>query len=261
MKYNDLAVRMRRYEDSYRYKLSPRTFTICRNDGKAFHTWTKRLPFDEGLIEDMNNTAIHLCENIMGCKACFVQSDEISCIFTDFDSIYSEPWFDGTVQKIASVSASYTTSKFNQLRTIRMLEEAQAAYTSINKIKRNKLANFDSRVFQITFIEEVINYFINRQQDATRNSISSVAQSLYSHKELDGKNSNQLQEMIFQKGVNWNDLDEGKKRGRLITKVEKEITTDKGTAIRNKWEVVETPIFSTPEGKELLRNIILPLKQ
>lgn len=263
MKYDDLSIRMKKYEQSTKYKLTPRSFTIIRIDGKAFHTYCKGLekPFDEGLIEDMNETTKYLCKNIMGCKLGYTQSDEITLVLTDFDSLSSEPWFDGTVQKIVSVAASYATSKFNQLRTIRMLEKTQAAYTSVDRIKTNILAHFDARVFQIPFIEEVINNLIWRQQDATRNSIQAVAQSLYSHKQLENKNSSELQEMIFQKLINWNDFDEGKKRGRLIIKVEKEVTTDKGTALRNKWEVVETPIFSTPEAKELLRTIILPLKQ
>ena len=57
--------------------------------------------------------------------------------------------------------------------------------------------HINARIFSGTAEE---NYLIWRQQDATRNSISSVAQSLYSHKELDGKNSSELQEMIFAKG-------------------------------------------------------------
>jgi tRNA(His) 5'-end guanylyltransferase len=48
------------------------------------------------------------------------------------------------------------------------------------------MAQFDARVFQIPQKVEVENYFIWRQQDATRNSISSVAQSMYSPKELHG---------------------------------------------------------------------------
>jgi tRNA(His) 5'-end guanylyltransferase len=105
----------------------------------------------------------------------------------------------------------------------------------------NKMAQFDARVFQIPSRIEVENYFIWRQQDAVRNSISSVAQSLYSHKELNGVKTNEMQEMIFQKGINWNDYDFRKKRGAVIGKVEVQV---EGGAIRNRWEVIDTPIFT-----------------
>ena len=99
---------------------------------------------------------------------------------------------------------------------------------------------FDSRVFQITSKVEVENYFIWRQQDTTRNSISSVAQSLYSHKELNGKKCDEMQEMIFQKGINWNDYDAKRKRGRII---EKQSFT-KNNAERTKWVSVGADIFT-----------------
>lgn len=92
------------------------------------------------------------------------------------------------------------------------------------------IALFDARVFTIPENNEVINNLIWRQQDAVRNSISMVAQSLYSHKELENKSAKVMQEMIFQKGMNWNDLDDGKKRGRMVIKelVKKEIDLKKG---------------------------------
>jgi tRNA(His) 5'-end guanylyltransferase len=118
---------------------------------------------------------------------------------------------------------------------------------------------FDARVFQIPYQEEVINYFIWRQQDATRNSISSVAQANFSAKELHGKKTNEMQDMLMlQKGINWNDFTPREKRGSLIRKVEKEfIKFSKGsdeTVIetnytRSKWEAdPETPIFSQNKG-------------
>lgn len=260
-KYDALSTRLKGYEEVTRYKLYPRAFTILRLDGVSFSNFTKHLakPFDDGLIEDMNLTAIHLAENIMGCKAVFTQSDEINIIVTDFDNLTTESWYGGIVQKVASISASIASAKFNQLRILRNLQpnDEDRNFIFEEDLLKLKLAYFDCRVFQLPYIEEVLNLLQWRQQDATRNSIQAVAQSLYSHKELDGKNSSELQEMIFQKGINWNNLDEGKKRGRLIVKQQYE----KQGAIRNKWNVIETPIFSTPEGKEYLRTIILPNKQ
>jgi tRNA(His) guanylyltransferase len=266
------------YEDRTRYKLARRTNTIIRIDGKAFHTYTKGLqrPFDQGLMEDMNKTTEYLCQNIQGAKFGYVQSDEISILITDYDDIATHAWFDGNLQKMASIAASLATAKFNQLRIGRLCKntgvEAYPGYIGMSlmdlSIKDFKLAMFDARVFQIPYQEEVINYFIWRQQDATRNSISSVAQSMYSPKELHGKKTDEMQEMIFQKGINWNDYTPREKRGALIRKVEKkfvrkeslefsektEIIPESSIYTRNVWEAdPETPIFS--QDKDYLNSL------
>jgi tRNA(His) guanylyltransferase len=215
------------YENRTRIFLPRRTYTIIRIDGKAFHTYTRGLaiPFDEKFVNDMDETACYLCKNIQGAKFAFVQSDEISILLTDFDGLTTDSWFDGNIQKMSSISASLATAKFNELRP-------------------NKIALFDSRVFTISSPIEVENYFIWRQQDTVRNSISSVAQSIFSHSELNNKNSGQMQEMCFQKGVNWDDYPPKLKRGRLIVKQE----YDKDGAKRNKWVSVEPPTFSQERG-------------
>lgn len=215
------------YEDRTRFSLQRRTYTVIRIDGKAFHSYTKGLkrPFDEQLIADMDTTAAYLCKNMQGAKFAFIQSDEISILLTDFDDLTTQAWFDNNLQKMASISASLATAKFNELRP-------------------GKLAFFDSRVFQLPNKSEVENYFIWRQQDTVRNSISSVAQSLYSPKQLHGISTNQLQEMIFQKGINWNDYDSDLKRGRLVKKVTRELKDRGPVVIRSYWENVKVPTFT-----------------
>jgi tRNA(His) 5'-end guanylyltransferase len=132
------------------------------------------------------------------------------------------------------------------------------------------MAQFDARVFQIPFIDEVENYFIWRQQDAVRNSISSVAQSLYSPKELHGVKTDQMQELIFQKGINWNDYAPRLKRGGIIKKVEKvfvrrnaqaEVThktvviSENDTYKRSVWELdIETPTFT--QDREFIKSLL-----
>lgn len=255
------------YEDRTRYKLARRTNTIIRIDGKAFHTYTKGLqrPFDQGLMEDMNKTAEYLCQNIQGAKFGYVQSDEISILITDYDDIDTHAWFDGNLQKMASIAASLATAKFNQLRMARKCWDGNdvEGYLDADDLNNFKLAHFDARVFQIPYQEEVINYFIWRQQDATRNSISSVAQSLYSAKELHGKKTSDMQEMIFQKGINWNDFTPREKRGSIVRRVEHvyarrdEPIMDGKTRVieaykRKKWEAdPNTPIIS--QDKDYLR--------
>jgi len=231
---DDLSIRMKEfYENRTKMFLPRRTYTLIRIDGKAFHTYTKGLdvPFDEKLISDMDETACYLCKNIQGAEFAFVQSDEISILLTDFKTLTTDAWFDGNIQKMVSISASLATAKFNELRP-------------------NKIALFDSRVFTIPSNVEVENYFIWRQQDTVRNSISSVAQSLYSHKELNNKNVSDMQEMCFTKGVNWNDLPVKQKRGRLIVKE----TFMKGDSERSRWISVEPVIFT--KDRDVLADMI-----
>jgi tRNA(His) 5'-end guanylyltransferase len=214
-------------------------------------------------MEDMNKTTEYLCQNIQGAKFGYVQSDEISILVTDYDEISTHAWFDGNLQKMASIAASLATAEFNRLRLARILyEDPTKVWSEI--ISSYKLAMFDARVFQIPYQEEVINYFIWRQQDATRNSISSVAQANFSAKELHGKKTNQMQDMLMlEKGINWNDFTPREKRGSLIRKVENvyyrktepimdgktRVLGENDTYKRSKWEAdPETPIFSQEKG-------------
>lgn len=99
-----------------------------------------------------------------------------------------------------------------------------AEYTKILINARNKGAMFDSRVFTIPK-EEVCNYILWRQQDATRNSIQSVGQANFSDKELYKKSTKDIQDMLMtQKGINWNDYATTLKRGSCCIKVDDSLT-------------------------------------
>lgn len=287
------------YESRSQTHLTRRIPVIMRIDGKAFHTYTKGLnkPFDGGLMDDMNSTAIHLCQNIQGAKCAYVQSDEISILITDYDTLQTDAWFDYNVQKICSISASLATGVFNYLRIKRLFGSTIGTFVKdpiytkeyvvsmpFETFDNFILASFDSRTFNIPK-EEVANYFLARQKNAVKNSIASVAQSLYSSKELHGKNGNQQQELIFQKGINWNDFSVSEKRGRFIVKntywngelvTSKEVLDKYGDynieqytknivlidevfyeedevitpTIRTKWEVVETPLTFNEQNFE-----------
>lgn len=258
---DSLGDRMKQYESITRTSLIPKVPTIIRLDGKAFHTYTKRFkrPFDDILIDAMDETAIYLCSKIQGAKFAYVQSDEITIFMSDMGSIEANMWYDGNIQKITSVSASMATAAFNKFMILNELEKNNGIASDI--IDQLQFAEFDSRVFQIPSVHELVNCVLWRQQDASRNSISSVAQSLYSPKELHKVNTDGMQELIFQKGINWNDYDPKLKRGRFIDKVTyvnginvnyipaQEIALD--DIVRSKWESIECPIFSQD------RNFIL----
>lgn len=202
---DSLGSRMKRYEEVSKSILPIRSYVIIRIDGCHFHTYTKgfRKPFDNGILNAMRKATEYVANNIQGCKFAYTQSDEASFLLTDFEELNTSAWFDNQVQKIVSVSASLFTAKFNQEITNSL-------------IKTSSLATFDSRVFALPNKTEVMNYFLWRIKDAERNSLAGLCQSLYSHKQLAGKKAKDQQELLFQKGINWNDFDESLKRGTIF---------------------------------------------
>jgi tRNA(His) guanylyltransferase len=230
MKTDSLGDRMKRYEGITQTKLMNRTPVIIRLDGKAFHTFTRGLqkPFDQLLNDAMVKTMHALCESIQGAVLGYTQSDEISILLQDWASFETDGWYDYKIQKMVSVAASIATATFN------------AAFQHPTK---KTLALFDARIFNLPF-EEVNNYYIWRQQDATRNSINSLAQSLFSHKELQGLNVSQVQDlMMLQRGINWNDIPTHFKRGACTTMVA-EVDEIKKVVTMPLLVDLEIPIFT-----------------
>lgn len=260
---DSLGDRMKKYEDITRIYLLPRSYTLLRCDGRAFHSYLRgcERPFDKGIIEDMDSTAIYLCENIQNAKLGYVQSDEITILLCDFDSIETSQFFDGNIQKISSIVASMATAKFNQCRMIRQLN----AYTKdAQPYEYEKLlAQFDCRVWTVPSRWEAVNAFIWRNQDCSRNSVSMVAQSLYSHNQLHGKSTKDMHEMIHQAGKNWaTDYTDGEKNGRLIVKEEyfapvkewRDIALFNPNVSRTRW--VSKGAWKFTENKEKLLAMI-----
>lgn len=258
------------YENISRYYLTRRMPVIIRIDGKAFHTFTRgfKKPFDDILVSTMQDTMKYLCENIQGCVLGYTQSDEISLVLVDYAELTTDAWFGNNLQKMCSVSASMATLAFNKFFSGRVQEfmydccdefgddvlpEKQNDYELAHNVyfKKFNAAMFDSRVFTIPK-EEVCNYLIWRQQDATRNSIQSVGQANFSQKELHGKSCNNIQDMLMlQKSINWNDYSTTLKRGSCCIKIDDGIT--KYDEVGNicdyipssKWVIDnEIPIFS-----------------
>lgn len=191
--------RMKKYYESVtQYKLSRRTPVIMRLDGRAFHTLTRACekPFDIHLSDCMVNSAMAVMNDIMGAKFAYIQSDEISILITDYDRIETDAWFDYDIQKMASVSASMCSIIFNKY------------WNSANAV-------FDSRVFNVPK-EEVVNYFVWRQEDWLRNSLQMLARSHFRQKDLEHKNQEKMHEMLHSIGVNWAGLPKKWKNGRCI---------------------------------------------
>lgn len=253
-KKDSLGDRMKNnYENRSKTYLIRRMPVIIRLDGKAFHTFTRGMkkPYDEIFHNTMNATMKYLCENIQGCKLGYTQSDEITLLLTDYDTLDTDAWFDNNVQKICSVSASMATMIFNKslrefaqdiLRFTYNPFTKTAAYADTLRNAIDKGAMFDSRCFNIPE-DEVTNCFIWRQQDATRNAIQMLGQCNFSNKELHGKSCNDIQDMLMtQKGVNFNDMPTEFKRG--VCCVKEECMAD-NISVRTRWVLdKEIPIFT-----------------
>jgi tRNA(His) guanylyltransferase len=253
MSFDNLGDRMKQFEDAFRHHLPIRMPVIIRLDGTHFHSLTKGLnrPVDPRLIEVMNQTAITLCKQVQGCQIAYVQSDEISLLLTNYQTHDTQSWFGNNLQKMISVSAGIASAVFTSL-----------SHTIFGE---TRLAFFDSRAFVLPK-EEVANYFLWREQDATRNSIQMLARSLYSHKQCHDKNQSELQELIFQAGINWNECPTDQKRGRCIVKrtLNKEMTDHlTGQTIivpRSEWVVDnEIPIFSL--DRAYLERFVYPKEE
>lgn len=174
----------------------------------------------------------------MGAKFVYTQSDEISILLTNNDTINTEAWFDNNMQKLVSVSAALATSYFNsafqnKLRLFDLSDNAPICAAA------NRLAVFDARTFVLPE-DEVVNYFIWRQNDCTRNAILNAGYAYFSHTQLYGKKCSEIQELLFsEKGINFNDYPIMYKRGIGVKKFYDE------TLDRMKWKVDTTiPIFT-----------------
>jgi tRNA(His) guanylyltransferase len=152
-----------------------------------------------------------------------------------------------SVQKIVSIAASCATPAFNRSRLERPRQDSAG---------HARWAMFDARAFTIPDPVEVENYFIWRQQDATRNSISMAAQAYFGHETLVGVSSNGSQDMLWrEKSMSWNDYPVGCKRGRVVIRqtYSTDVTPiDKRTqegrvapnVTRSRWTTTDPPIFT-----------------
>lgn len=194
---DSLGDRMKGYERAFQQELPRRLPLVIRLDGVAFHTFCRGMtrPVDQLLIDRMSDAAIACCARIAGAKVAYVQSDEISILVNNYARLTTEPWLGNRVQKIASVAASIPSSSLSR------------AY--------GKEVLFDARAW-ILPEAEVNNYFLWRQRDAERNSVSSWTQAHYSPRECHGKVTSERIEMLKKVAVDWNALPTDQRRGRCI---------------------------------------------
>lgn len=270
-KKDSLGDRMKNnYENRSKTYLTRRVPVICRLDGRAFHTFTRGLkrPYDEIFHKAMNDTLMYLCKNIQGCKVGYTQSDEITLLLVDYDTITTDAWFDYSVQKMCSIAASMATLAFNKsfaksaddffrnnIKDVDEKNEDVIYFKTLMKAVETG-AMFDARCFNIPE-DEVVNCFIWRQQDATRNAIQMLGQCNFPHKALQGKSCNDIQDMLMTiKGINFNDMPVEFKRGVCCIKVteqDPDVDIKDGASPVTYWKLDKNiPVFT--QDRSYLEN-------
>lgn len=207
------------YEEVAKYRLTRRMPVAIRIDGKAFHTFTRGFdkPFDYILQDSMVETMEYLVHNIQGAKFGYTQSDEITIILTDYDTLETDAWFDYEVQKLCSIAASMATMAFNKIFDFKATYEASR--NSMYETALAKGAMFDARCFNIPK-EEVGNLIVWRWQDAKRNSIQMVGQHFFPHKELQGKGQLDICAMLKENDHPWEHYSDSSRFGTMAFKNE-----------------------------------------
>jgi tRNA(His) 5'-end guanylyltransferase len=202
MKFDDLDKKMRVFETAADLCVLPGMFMVARLDGRSFTRLTKEVcqfeaPFDERFRDLMVATA----ESLMTCGFrvlyAFTESDEISLLFDP-----NEQLFGRKLRKYNSILAGEASAQFS--------------------VRLGQPATFDCRISQLPNLELVIDYFRWRNEDAARNALNSWC---YWTLRKDGQNEQQAtkrllglsviqkNELLFQYGINFNELPSWQKRG------------------------------------------------
>ena len=246
------------YEMPYKAYLTRRTPVVVRVDGKAAHTYTKALnkPFDEVFVNAMFAATRSLCEEAQGCVLAYTQSHEISIILLDYQTINTDAWFGYSINKLVSICASSATAHFNSAFRFYAYNEldkmnnsgvCNEAYAKRSEALQRCIDNpllFDARAFNLPK-EEVCNYLIWRQNDARRNSISSLARVYFSHKEVYERSGSELIDMMLNKGIDYDKRPDAFKRGACYLKKDGKWTAD-----------IHIPVFSTEDGRSYVDSLI-----
>jgi len=255
MKKDNLGDRCKWFEKNFSNEIMiPELPVIIRLDGNNFHNWTKGLekPFDKNMVDLMIDTTKFLVKETNAVVG-YVQSDEITLILYS-DTKEKQIYNDGKKQKILSKLTGKCVSYFNDTRPNYLPNH-------------NKTANFDCRIYQVPSLEWATLQLLWRELDATKNSISMLAQSVFPHSQLQNLHSGEMQDkLMLERGINWNDLESKYKRGTYVKNIKTDIPFSKEELNslppkhnahknpdliieRNIIKVMDYPIFSKIKNK------------
>lgn len=250
MKFDDLDAKMRRYETVRDQSALPGVHMVARIDGRGFTRLTKEVmdykrPFDETFRDHMIATVEHLMNCGFRALYGYTQSDEISVLFEQDDDSFGR-----SVRKWTSILAG----------------EASAAFSA----RLGRAAAFDCRVIELPGTREVVDYFRWRAEDAHRNALNAWcywkqrddgASVNDATRKLEGMSIAAKNELLFSRGINYNDLPAWQKRGIGVVweDYQKEgvnpITGEQSASVRRRLRVLE----QLPMGEEysvFLRSLV-----
>lgn len=213
---------LKKYEESWDFKIPPHMSVVIRVDGKNFSKLTSHLlkPFDNVFHSIMDTTAVDVAKEIDGCKLVYTQSDEATFILNNVDN--QTLYFNGRIQKIVSIVAANMSIKFYKnfmqfiLQYQDKVQENIEMYSS-NEIEavNNRISSlwkfldedpiFDARVFVMP-VEEEIEILINRQNNSINNSVLSAAQHYLGKKVCEGLKKNDMIIRLANEGHNIDDI-------------------------------------------------------
>lgn len=225
IEFNKLGDVHKKFESISSLRLLPNCPVIARLDGRSFHSLTRNAekPFDLNFISSMEET----CKNLVGefiPSFGYVQSDEITLVWTSLDL------FDGKVQKLCSTLSSFASVIFNRA----------AKYHNFN-FNPKLVPSFDCRIWNVPDLDTCVENVLWREWDASKNSINMVAHTYFSNKELKDKSSKQRIQMLEDKNIHWNLMEDKLKRGSFFKRVEvfKTLTEE---------ELLKIPENKRPQG-------------
>lgn len=245
MKNDVFGHRMKAYEavETAR-KLDTSLPIYARIDGHGFSKFTRglRRPFDERMSAAMIDTTRVLVD-ATDAKLGYTQSDEISLVWMA-EKKSAQMYFDGKVQKLASVLAGLATAAFT--RAVLASDAEFAAYAE-------RLPHFDARVFSLPSREEACNALVWREKDAVRNAVAMVAQAHFSHKELHGVSVAGMREKIAERGIDYEGLPTYFRRGTYLRRVvfERAFTADELATIPEKHRPAPGALVTRSEVRAL----------
>lgn len=222
--------------------VSPDMPVYMRLDGRSFSRFTKglRRPYDETLSNIMIEVTRELVKEFKPDLG-YTQSDEISLGWRARPEQVEFPLFGGKTSKLLSVVASKASSKFVSM-----------CYDHGGDLRyraREMLPCFDARICQPMAVDGLIDMFEWRAQDCRRNAVTMVAQSLYTHKRLQGVSTNEMKLMIAEAGVDYSAYPEFFRRGSYLRRENFEVAVnpdipaqyqpESGTVIRSRVVVVD----------------------
>jgi len=251
----ELSDRMKDYENHYRGKLPRKRFVIVRVDGDNFHAFGRHFckPFDHEFHDLIRDAALMTSAEMQGFLAGYIQSDEVSFLLTDDMSEESQGWFDYQVNKIVSTASARISVHLNRLMLMRASVAAWDAHIEPKELAgwlprcNHTPPSFDARAFDLPD-DEVINYFFWRALDWHRNSVQMMARSLYSQKQLQGKDQPAMHEMIHAVGKNWtNDLPDWARNGTFIRRVAPYVNPHTNTSNGRTTVDITSELFSRRE--------------